>query len=168
MERILVDGNGYKQFIDELERLKELSLTSASVGNEAYKDAIGDGWHDNFAFEDSMRESRTIAKKIDKMLEEQSNLKIIETKEIGEELINIGDVFNIKIEYDIDDVEEEIVKLTGNYFPNINNNVKEITLNSPIGKAVFQKRINSKTSYFVRDKEIIIYILEKIQNVIYY
>ena len=36
MNEILVDKNGYKQFLDELERLKKLSLISASVGNEAF------------------------------------------------------------------------------------------------------------------------------------
>lgn len=35
MEEILVDEKGYKQFFAELERLKELSITSASKGNEA-------------------------------------------------------------------------------------------------------------------------------------
>ena len=29
--------------------LKELSKKYASIGSESYKDAIGDGWHDNFA-----------------------------------------------------------------------------------------------------------------------
>lgn len=53
MEEILVDENGYKHFYDELERLKEFSIISASKGNEAYSDAVGDGWHDNFAFEEN-------------------------------------------------------------------------------------------------------------------
>ena len=161
MYEILVDKNGYKQFLYELERLKNLNLTNAKIGNEAYNDAIGDGWHDNFAFEDSMRESRTIAKKIDKMLEEQPKIKIIETENKNDECINIGDILKLKIEYDKDDEEVEIVKLTGNYFPKIDDTIKEITLNSPIGKAIFQKKINSKTNYYVMEKEVIIYILEK-------
>ena len=67
MDKILVDKEGYKQFFEQLDRLKNLSVEMSSIGNTAYKDAIGDGWHDNFAFEDSMRESRTLAKKIDNM-----------------------------------------------------------------------------------------------------
>ena len=35
-------------------------------GSESYVDAVGDGWHDNFAFEDTMRESRKIASRINK------------------------------------------------------------------------------------------------------
>ena len=70
MKEIIVDKEGYEQYYKELEKLKNISDNNAAVGSEAYKDAIGDGWHDNFAFEDSMRESRTIANKINKMLDD--------------------------------------------------------------------------------------------------
>ena len=68
MDDILVTIDGYNQFDEELNRLKELSRLSATTGSEAYKDAIGDGLHDNFAFEDSIRESRVIASKIEKII----------------------------------------------------------------------------------------------------
>ena len=50
MEEIFVDENGYNQFLEELEKLKQQSLLVSSTGSKAYQDAIGDGWHDNFAF----------------------------------------------------------------------------------------------------------------------
>ena len=68
MDDILVTVDGYNQFNDELNKLKELSRLSAATGIEAYNDAIGDGWHDNFAFEDSIREGRVIASKIVKII----------------------------------------------------------------------------------------------------
>lgn len=105
MEEILVDENGYKQYLDVLEELKQKSLLNASVGSEACSDAVGDGWHDNFAFEETMRESRTIAARIDKMMSEKKHLKIVEPIELGDEFINIGDSFQVKLKYDIDDVE---------------------------------------------------------------
>lgn len=43
MEEILVDENGYKQYLDEIEKLKKLSLNNSTAGSEAYKDAVGDG-----------------------------------------------------------------------------------------------------------------------------
>ena len=82
MNVILVDESGYNQFIEELERLKEQSLHNSTIGSNVYQDAIGDGWHDNFAFEDSMRESRKIATKIEDMLKTKEKLKIIKRKEL--------------------------------------------------------------------------------------
>jgi len=163
MREILVDEYGYKQFFEELEKLKQLSLSNASAGSEAYNDAVGDGWHDNFAFEESMRESRTIASKIDKMLKEQQSLRIVDSKNLGDEFINIGDSFEAEIKYAEDDIEIEKLTLTGKYKPDTELKIKEISLNSPIGKAVFQKRINSSVSYIVNDREINVNILNKLQ-----
>lgn len=69
MEEILVDSDGRCQYYEELERLKNLSLINSSVGSESYTSSVGDWWHDNFAFEESMRESRKIASRIDRMIE---------------------------------------------------------------------------------------------------
>ena len=78
MKDVLVDTEGFNQYYEELNRLKDLSLSIASIGSESYADAVGDGWHDNFAFEDTMRESRKIASRINKMLEDEKYLKIVD------------------------------------------------------------------------------------------
>lgn len=80
MEKILVDEIGYEQFFDELNKLKILFSNNASDGSQAYNDAVGDGWHDNFAFEEAMRKGRNIATRIDKMLAEQHKLKKLKNK----------------------------------------------------------------------------------------
>ena len=160
MSYILVDESGYKQYFEELEKLKQLSLETSTIGSQAFDDAIGDGWHDNFAFEDSMRESRTLAKKIDDMQMEVPYLEVIENLNKEDEYINIGDTFEVEFIYSSDDVEKEKLTLTGKYIPD--NKTNEITLNSPIARAVLNKKINTTTSYFVNDKEIKIRILNKI------
>lgn len=167
MKEILVDKNGYNQFLEELEKLNQQSLLISSAGSEAYQDAIGDGWHDNFAFEESMRQSRIIATKIDNMLKNQQYLKIIETKPQKDNLINIGDTLKIKIHYLDDDIEETIIKLTGNFIPVIEskNNVQEITLNSPLGKALYLKDIkDDNINYVVNNKNVKITIIKKVNN----
>lgn len=164
MEEILVDKNGYKQFFEELKRLEELSRSNSALGSEVYKDAVGDGWHDNFAFEESMRESRAIAKKIDDLLSKQQYLKIIDDNDKKENLVNIGDKVSINIKYSDDDIENEIITLTGNYIPNTTDEIIEISLNSPLGKALFKAKVGAKTSYFVGSSEIFITILEKLNN----
>lgn len=167
MKEILVDENGYDQFLEELEKLKQQSLLISSVGSEAYQDAIGDGWHDNFAFEESMRQSRSIATRIENMLKNKQYLKIIETETKENNLINIGDVLKVKIYYSDDDIEETTIKLTGNFIPIIENenDIQEITLNSPLGKALYLKDIeDNDINYNVNNNKIKITIIEKINN----
>lgn len=163
MKDVLVDTEGFNQYYEELNRLKDLSLSIASIGSESYADAVGDGWHDNFAFEDTMRESRKIASRINKMLEDEKYLKIVDRKRTSDDIIDIGDILKIKVIYDIDDIEEYTIKLTGKYMIDNNAKIKEISLNSPIGRSIYLKNINDDDiCYYVNDKKISIKIINKI------
>ncbi len=162
MKDVLVDTDGFNQYYEELNRLKDISLSIASIGSESYADAVGDGWHDNFAFEDTMRESRKIASRINKMLEDEKYLKIVDKKSNSDDIIDVGDILKIKAIYDIDDIEEYTVKLTGKYMINNNAKIKEISLNSPIGRSIYLKNINDDIGYYVNDKKTSIKIINKI------
>ena len=154
MKDVLVDTEGFNQYYEELNRLKDISLSIASIGSESYADAVGDGWHDNFAFEDTMRESRKIASRINKIVDKKSN---------SDDIIDIGDILKIKVIYDIDDIEEYTIKLTGKYMIDNNAKIKEISLNSPIGRSIYLKSINDNDiCYYVNDKKIGIKIINKI------
>lgn len=163
MKDILVNTDGFNQYYEELNKLKDLSLSIASIGSESYADAVGDGWHDNFAFEDTMRESRKIASRINKMLEDEKYLKIVDKKSTSDDIIDVGDILKIKVIYDIDDIEEYTIKLTGKYMIDNNAKIKEISLNSPIGRSIYLKNINDDDiGYYVNDKKISIKIINKI------
>lgn len=167
MKEIYVDENGYNQFFDELEKLKRESLLISSVGSEEYESAIGDGWHDNFAFEEIIRESRKIATRIEEMQKAKQFLKIIGNKKTKNNIININDILKIEICYSDDDIEKITIKLTGNYLPNTNTDekIQEITLNSPLGKALYLRNINDDSiNYEVNNHKIKINILGKINN----
>ena len=155
MKDILVDTDGFNQYYEELNRLKDISLSIASIGSESYVDAVGDGWHDNFAFEDTMRESRKIASRINKMLEDEKYLKIVDKKSTSDDIIDIGNILKIKVIYDI--------KLTGKYMIDNNAKIKEVSLNSPIGRSIYLKSINDNDiCYYVNDKKIGIKIIKRI------
>ena len=163
MKDILLDTDGFNQYYEELNRLKDISLSIASIGSESYADAVGDGWHDNFAFEDTMRESRKIASRINKMLEDEKYLKIVDRKRTSDDIIDIGDILKIKVIYDIDDIEEYTIKLTGKYMIDNNAKIKEVSLNSPIGRSIYLKNINDNDiGYYVNDKKIGIKIIKRI------
>lgn len=159
---IYVDKEGYYEYYRELERLKDLSLNIATSGTLEYESAVGDGWHDNFAFEESIRESNKIAIRINKMQDEEKYLKAVERTN-NNNLIDIGDILLIKVIYNEDDIEEYTIKLTGKYLPNTNNEIKEISLNSPIGRSIYLKNINDNNiCYYVNDKKINIKIIRRI------
>ena len=166
MKDILVNIDGFNQYYEELNKLKDLSLSIASIGSESYADAVGDGWHDNFAFEDTMRESRKIASRINKMLEDEKNLKIVDKKSTSDDIIDVGDILKIKVIYDIDDIEEYTIKLTGKYMIDNNAKIKEVSLNSPIGRSIYLKNINDNDiHYYVNDKKISIKIIRILRNI---
>lgn len=166
MKEILVNNEGYSQFFEELEKLKNSLVSNASSGSEAYNDAVGDGWHDNFAYEEVMRQERGITNKINDMIKQKPFLKIIEDEEYIEDIVNINDIVEVLIKYSEDDAEKEHLKLTGKYSPNTNdiNGIKEISLNSPIGKAIYKKKINSSAFYDVGKNKIEVFICRKISN----
>ena len=157
---ILVDENGYNEYMIELEKLKKSLLLNATEGSKAYQDAVGDGWLDNFAFEQSMIKERNIANLIDKMLEDSKKIKIIENEIIEEDVISVNSLVKIEFQYPNNDKEVDYVKLTGNYSPKIDAKIIEITLNSPLGKAIYKKRKYDKTFYLINDQKININILD--------
>ena len=167
MKDILVDTDGFNQYYEELNRLKDISLSIASIGSESYVDAVGDGWHDNFAFEQAMIEDRSIAIRINNLLAKKDLIKVIKIQNLNSEIINIGDILVLEIKYADNDIERVKIKLTGNYCPatNLDNEIQEITLNSPLGKAIYQKNINDEDiNYMVQNKKIEIKVIEKIKN----
>lgn len=163
MKDVLVDMEGFNQYYEELNRLKDISLSIASIGSESYADAVGDGWHDNFAFEDTMRESRKIASRINKMLEDEKYLKIVDKISPSDDIIDVGDILKIKVIYDIGDIEEYTIKLTGKYMIDNNAKIKEISLNSPVGRSIYLKNINDNDiHYYINDKKISIKIIRRL------
>lgn len=160
--QIMVDNEGYEQFIEIMESLKQENIDNGLKGNEAYINDPGNTWHDNFDFEVVMRKSRTIAAKIDKMYEEKKNLIVVKKEDLPNNVVNIGDVLKIEITYAQSTPEIEIVKLTGKYIPNINSDIEEITLNSPIGKTIFKEQIGKVIEFKINGQPAKIKVIEKI------
>lgn len=157
MDEILVTNEGYNQFMEILNKLEDTLNDNGTNSTEACVSAVGDGWHDNFSFEALMEDGRKLNYQLNKMNNDKKKLKIINDKYING-VVNIGDTIEIKFIYDDDDYELDNIKLTGNYLP-VNN---EITLNSPLGKAIYKQKLGTKLEYKVNDNIIKIEI-KKIQ-----
>ena len=131
MKEILVSKDGYEQFFLELKKLKDSITSNALISTEACNDAVGDGWHDNFAYDEAMRQERFIVSKVNDMINDIPFLKVIDDVYESDK-VNINDTIEVLIRYAEDYEEKETLKLTGKYSPNTNdvNGVKEISLNS--------------------------------------
>jgi transcription elongation GreA/GreB family factor len=162
--KIYLDREGYQEYLRELEKIKKELQENSFNKSSSYVDAVGDGWHDNFAFEESKRKELGIIRKLEEKLIGLSRIVILE-KEDSNENVNIGDLVKLKIHYDLDDVEENIFRLIGGTLPDISAEIIEITLNSPIGTAIFKKKIGEKTFYMQERKKIDIEIISKIKSI---
>lgn len=161
MDKILVSEEGYQQFYDKLNELKKKSNLNGVSLSKSYNDYVGDGWHDNPVYEEAMRKNRMIDKDIETMIIQSKKLKLInDAKKIG--YVNIGDVLKVEFIYSLDNREEEIIKITGKYIPNTDLDIEEITLNSPIGRAIYKEKIGNTCFYEVGEKKFSIRIVEKV------
>lgn len=163
MEEILVNEEGRKQFYDKLEKLRNLSLSYANTLSKSYSDYVGDGWHDNPVYEEAMRKNRMIDEEINKMQNQEKRLKCVIDKK-DPSYVNIDDILSIEFINVVDDKGIENIKLTGKFIPDTDLEINEITLNSPIGRAIYKKKIGETCSYQVGDNNVKIRIIEKVNK----
>lgn len=106
-------------------------------------DAIyqGDNWHDNPTLYQTEAQERTLMVEISEMKQRLQNVEIVEN--LGDEsLIDIGDIVRVDIIFAEDDREEEIFKLIATT-PSIDAEIEEVSINSPIGAAVYHKKVRA-------------------------
>lgn len=164
-EKIYLNQEGKLQFDEVLQDLRQSLEINAKEGSESFRDVIGDGWHDNFDFEQSMGREREIQNKIQKMLADKSNILEVKPHNLGKDYVNINDFLEIKLTYENGFSETINVKLTGLYLPPVDEDYQHITLNSPLGKSLFKKRIPSTFEYNVNSNLISgIIVKKKIPN----
>ena len=152
-DKIYLDQEGYNQYLKEIENLKIKLKNNGRVKSESHTGAVGDGWHDNFEFEESKRQELKIMGELEAALEKLSKIVII-NEVINEDLININDYVTVRLEFDENDIEEISFRLVGTNGPNSNAIVEEISLNSPLGKSVYHKKIGDKGNYIVNNNSI--------------
>ncbi len=160
-DRIYLTLDGYKQYCEEIEKIEAEILENTKFKVEAIREAPGDGWHDNFAYEDACRTETMLQKRLEQMLMQKKKIEIIESTTFDQDLVNIGDIIQLEFKYDDGDTEVEEVRLTGNWKVSSNDSIQEVSLNSPLGRAIYLQKIGSTVNYSVNDQKIFIQILSK-------
>ena len=159
-KKIYLDQAGYEQYLQEIEEIKKQLNDNSKAKSTAYTNAVGDGWHDNFEFEEAKREELKILSSLRKKIEGLSRIVIIENNKESD-LIDINDYVTISISFDGEDEEEMFFKLVASSSPNFNGEVIEISVNAPLGASVYQKKIGDKGSYKVGEDVANFVILDK-------
>lgn len=159
-EKIKLNKQGYEDYIKAIEE-KEKQLAELRM----YKgtDAIfqGDNWHDNPTLYQTEMKERSLMLEISEMRRKlQHNVEIVES--LGDdELVDIGDIVKIDIIFTEDDRKEEIFKLVATT-PKLGAEIQEVSINSPIGNAIYHKKIDEITTYKVKDRTFTLQIKEKV------
>ena len=91
---IFMDEAGFKAHLQSIEDLKERLNKLRQEKAYAYENG-GDGFHDNFAFEDAERKERELLYQIGQKTEEIDRIVIVEKKE--EDSIGVNDIVSLTI-----------------------------------------------------------------------
>ncbi len=145
MSKIYLDRKGYLNYLKSLEDIKkEIDENAKLMSLYVSDDAYGDGWHDNFAYEETMKREAELFQKYNKKKGMLKDIVIIDKESNGTVSLNM----KVELLFIDDDIVEEYI-LTGDINSNLDDN--SITLNSPLGSAIYGKKVGDKVSYKVGD-----------------
>ena len=161
-EKIKLNKQGYEDYLKAIaEKEKQLADLRMYKGTDAIFQ--GDNWHDNPTLYQAELQERCLMREIAEMKYKlQNNVEIVEN--LGdEEIIDIGDIVRIDMIFSEDDREEEIFKLVATT-PNLKfgAEIQEVSINSPIGNAMYHKKIGEIATYKVQDRTFTLQIKEKV------
>lgn len=144
MSKIYLDEKGYNEYLKEIDAIKEkIKQNSSDITEYQSDDAYGDGWHDNFAYEEAMKKENMLFHELEVKMKGLKNIEIVK-ESANENEVNINKIVSLKFD-DNDEIEK--YQLTGGSSSNTSLKIPSITLNSPLGKAIYKKKINDKFKY---------------------
>lgn len=158
--KVYLDQEGYEELLDSISRTVE-KLNKITMGrSSAYREGTGN-IGDEPEFEILQIEERRILHELQKQRLLLSRVEIIE-KHNNNEFIDIGDIVRTEISAD-DYTQECVVKLVGKSI-DFDSDINEVTINSPLGGAIYKKNIGEDVSYNVQGKTFNVHIAEKLNE----
>lgn len=160
-KKIYLDSDGYNEYLESIENLYKQLKDNSKSKTSSYDSAVGDGWHDNFEFEEAKRIEVSLVMQINNKTSELKNVVIVEKDNSDDSIVNINDIVELKFIFS-EEEELEKFKLIGGYNPKEYENYRDITLNSPIGKAIYNQKIGKTVEYKVESRTFKIKIMRKV------
>ena len=148
-----LDEEGYDKYIEEIkETRKELAKIKASK-HDAYNATSSNSLGDNFDFEETERLEVMTLGKLKRLVEGLQDIVIVKEEEKKEDTVNLNDCVELSL-YIKEEQEIEKFKLVA--YRDANNEDEEytsISLSSPIGRAIYGRKIGETISYSVGNDE---------------
>ena len=155
--KIYVTQDGYDQYMEALKD-SEINLS------EKLKERMGSGKNrvggdGDYQTGVSDNEVALAASNVRRLKDEISRLKIVSKENLEESQIDLGDIVTL---LHIDTNEMRQVKLTGGMpVVRFGDEINSITINSPMGKAIYKKNVGDTVSYSVGKNKFSIFIVSK-------
>ena len=117
---------------------------------------------------DEMNELYTIKDELLARIEDKKNtltfVKLIE-KGNSENILDLGDTATIELDFGDNDKETCLIKLVSvdSY---TENDLECVSINSPLGRALYRKNVGEKTYYIVKNNKVNVTILKKNNKVL--
>lgn len=158
---IFLDEEGYEKFCEEIKNLslKYNKVLSSKCEGQSFN--CDNDINMDASYMDKEREARLIYSEIQYKTKQLQKVVIIQ-KHNDEELVDINDVVTLNIT-GAEEQRDLIVRLVAS-FPELDAEIQQISINSPLGKAIYQKHIGDKSSYTVKDKTFNITIVDKLNK----
>lgn len=135
---MLLTKEAYRQKERELENLNKKLQEVRKEKALQISQSDGDDRHDNFGFEQAEIQERAVIKDIRDLTAQLRNVTIVENVEgKSKQIVQVADLVKLKLDYGDDDIFEATYRLQA--LPS--GKEATVTLNSPIGKLIFQKEV---------------------------
>ena len=124
---IYLDQKGYEEYLKKIEELESLYQSNATEKSEAYEVAVGDGWHDNFGFEQAKRDEDRILGELRRRKAALKRIVVVDKVE-NSDIVELNDYVIVKLSYgDSSKEDENIFKLIGSENGDVFAEISEIS-----------------------------------------
>lgn len=160
-KKYYLDKESYDNLLYQNEKLEEELRQLNYQRGEAHKKGTGVAW-DGAEFSTLEARINVVKDQLNRNLNIINSAILIENKNT-DGTIDIGDILRLNIIYSKDDSEEFIGKLVG-FASKTNGEYEEISVNGPVGAAIYGKNIGETISYNVAGRSYNVEILERIKE----
>ena len=156
---IYLDQDGYNEFLKGIEKIKEDLRRNDMGRKEAFDAGAGDGW-DSPEFEEIERNNTRLVGELQRRYNELQRIVIIE-KHNDSDTIDIGDIILANMIFSSANTEEITFKLVATS-GGFGKEIREVSINSTLGAAVYKKQIGDTCSYSVNNRNFSVYLKQKL------
>lgn len=158
---IKMTKKGLQEQREQLVALNNAKMELDKVVAITRKNTIGIDYDENYSLQEVERQVDVINSAINDIKRVIDSAEIIEVLEMTDDSINIGDKLDVNFMYAPDDEEEMTITLVGGTGSTFNNHV---SINSPVGSAIYGRKIGETVSYKANNSNAKVKILRKLNN----